>query len=87
VRAPASGVVTYADRFSTYGLTLDIRHDSGIETRYAHLSGFAVKEGEWVARGQIIGFVGNTGRSQAPHLHYEVRARGELANPLAYILD
>ncbi|MGE4553157.1 MAG: M23 family metallopeptidase, partial [Desulfovibrionaceae bacterium] len=66
---------------------LVVTHSDKIKTRYAHLSGFAVKEGQRVLRGQVIGYVGNTGRSKAPHLHYEVQVSGAPVNPFNYILQ
>ena len=87
VRAPASGRISYADRFTTYGLVVEVSHGLGYMTRYAHLSKIRVRLGQRVARGDIIGEVGSTGRSTAPHLHYEVHYKGKLANPIHYILN
>ncbi|MFW5735157.1 MAG: M23 family metallopeptidase [Oceanidesulfovibrio sp.] len=87
VRAPADGVVVYAQRFSTYGLTMEIRHSPRFKTRYAHLSAFETKVGQRIKRGQIIARVGNTGRSTASHLHYEVHLDGRLKDPMQYILN
>jgi murein DD-endopeptidase MepM/ murein hydrolase activator NlpD len=87
IYAPAAGKVTYAQRFSTYGLCVEVEHGAGIMTRFAHLSGFAVDVGQTVARGDMLGYVGNTGRSTAPHLHYEVHVKKKLVNPLNYILN
>jgi murein DD-endopeptidase MepM/ murein hydrolase activator NlpD len=70
-----------------YGNAIILDHGFGIVTRYAHLDGANVKPGQRVHRGDVIGFVGNTGRSTAPHLHYEVEVRGQAQNPLTYILD
>ena len=64
-----------------------IDHGYGVVTRYAHLAGFNVKPGQRVRRGDVIAFVGNTGRSTAPHLHYEVWVKDKLQNPIQYILD
>ena len=58
-----------------------------MQTRYAHLSGYAVASGEQVRKGQLIGFVGSTGRSTGPHLHYEVRVAGEAVDPTPYMVD
>lgn len=85
--ASATGRVTYADRFTTYGLCVEVNHGNGIMTRYAHMSRIAVRIGQRVARGDVIGYVGSTGRSTAPHLHYEVHVAGKLANPIHYILN
>lgn len=87
IRAPADGVVIAVKWFSTYGKIVDIDHQNGIKTRYAHMSSYKVEEGQEVKRGQVIGAVGNTGRSQAPHLHYEVYRNGRLVNPIYYIMD
>ena len=64
-----------------------LSHGYGYGTRYGHLSGFAVKPGQRVRRGDVIGYVGSTGRSTGPHLHYEVRLNDQPMNPLAYILN
>ncbi len=87
IHAPAAGVVTYADWFSSYGRVLEITHQNGLLTRYAHLSKFKAKLGDKVQRGDVIALIGNTGRSIAPHLHYEVHKNGKLMNPLFYIMD
>jgi murein DD-endopeptidase MepM/ murein hydrolase activator NlpD len=62
-----------------------IRHDFGIETRYAHQSRIRVEEGQRVSRGDHIGDIGNSGRSTGPHLHYEIRESGSPVNPMTYI--
>jgi len=67
-----------------YGRMVTIDHGFGIISRYAHMSGFAVLEGSEVKRGNIIGYVGNTGRSAGPHLHYEVLKNGVHVNPINY---
>ena len=85
--SPASGRVIGTERSPSYGLVIEIKHDSGLMTRYAHLSGFAVNVGQKVTRGQTVGYVGSTGRSTAPHLHYEVHVKGRVVNPLHYILN
>jgi murein DD-endopeptidase MepM/ murein hydrolase activator NlpD len=59
-----------------------LRHGFGLTTRYGHLSKFGVKAGEHVKRGDVIGYVGSTGRSTGSHLHYEILANGKLINPL-----
>ncbi len=87
VRAPADGVVVYAQRFSSYGLTMEIRHSPRFKTRYAHLSAFEAKVGQKIKRGQVVARVGNTGRSTASHLHYEVHVDGRLKDPTQYILN
>src|SRR5207302_5790342 len=73
VIAPADGIVTAAEVMGGYGRLIELNHGRGISTRYGHLSGFAVLPGEHVRRGDVIGYVGLTGRSTGPHLHYEVR--------------
>jgi len=85
IRATADGVVVFAGRQSGYGNLVTIRHDFGFETRYAHLSSIAVREGQRVSRGEHIGGMGSTGRSTGVHLHYEIRVGGEPINPMTYI--
>jgi len=87
VQAPADGVVVSAGQKGGYGNSIIIDHGFGIVTRYGHLSGFNVKPGQRVKRGDVIAFVGDTGRSTAPHLHYEVWVRDQAQNPIHYILD
>ncbi len=87
VLAPANGVVLVAEFRGYYGNMIIIDHNFGYTTRYGHLSAFNVKEGDRVIRGQVIGFVGNTGRSTASHLHYEVRFMGKALNPIDFLLD
>jgi murein DD-endopeptidase MepM/ murein hydrolase activator NlpD len=82
VYATAEGRVESAAFASEYGNLVVLRHDFGITTRYGHLSKFNVKAGETVHRGDIIGYVGSTGRSTGSHLHYEILANGRLLNPL-----
>lgn len=67
-----------------YGNRIVIEHGYGYETLYAHMSAFSVKKGETVQRGQVIGYVGNTGKSVGPHLHYEVHKNGEKLNPVLF---
>jgi murein DD-endopeptidase MepM/ murein hydrolase activator NlpD len=87
VQAPADGVVVIRGLRGAYGNAVVIDHGYGVVTRYAHLAAFNVRPGQRVRRGDIIGFVGNTGRSTAPHLHYEVWIRNQTQNPIHYILD
>ena len=68
-----------------YGNVIYLSHGYGFSTRYGHLSGYAAKPGQHVKRGDIIGYVGSTGRSTGPHLHYEVRLNNNPVNPLEYI--
>jgi murein DD-endopeptidase MepM/ murein hydrolase activator NlpD len=85
VLAPADGTVTYADFYNGYGRLLQIDHGNGITTRYGHLSGFAVADGQTVHRGEVIGYVVLTGRSTGPHLHYEVRIHDTPVNPHKFL--
>lgn len=87
VHTPADGLVVSSGERGAYGNTIIIDHGFGIVTRYGHLSGFNVKPGARVRRGEVIGFVGSTGRSTGPHLHYEVWVRDQAQNPIHYILD
>lgn len=83
--ATADGVVTVATKAVTgYGHHIDIDHGYNMMTRYAHMSEFNVKVGDHVKRGDIIGKVGSTGKSTGPHLHYEVRVKGQPQNPAYY---
>lgn len=85
VYATGDGVVRRADnRASGYGNHIVLRHGFGYQTLYAHLSKYNVKVGQKVKRGDIIGFVGSTGRSEAPHLHYEVHVNGRPVNPINF---
>ena len=85
VLAPADGVVTCADFYNGYGRMLQIDHGNGISTRYGHLSGFAVTDGQAVHKGQVIAYVGLSGRSTGPHLHYEVRIHDTPVNPHKFL--
>jgi murein DD-endopeptidase MepM/ murein hydrolase activator NlpD len=81
VPTAAPGKVTFAGERGAYGLMVVVEHPNGVETRYAHLSSTAVQPGDSVAAGQTIGRVGSTGRSTAPHLHFEVLLDGKRVNP------
>ncbi len=81
VSAAAGGVVSAAEFHPEYGQMVDIDHDNGLTTRYAHLSKFKAKLGDVVLKGQYIGDVGATGRATGPHLHFEVREKGVPLNP------
>jgi murein DD-endopeptidase MepM/ murein hydrolase activator NlpD len=85
VRATAAGRVTIAERDGGYGNMVEIDHGNGLSTRYAHLSSFAVTEGERVAVGQVVGAIGATGRATGPHLHYETRIDGEPVDPIRFL--
>ena len=82
--APADGVVKRAYYIGGFGNHIKLKHSSGYSTTYAHLSKIFVRHGQKIKRGDIIGETGNTGRSTAPHLHYEVHYRGTPKNPLDY---
>ena len=85
VIAPADGVVTATDFMGGYGKAIVLDHGHGITTRYGHLSGYAVVAGQRVHRGDVIGYVGLSGRSTGPHLHYEVRINDTPVNPYKYL--
>ncbi len=85
VHATGDGVVGRADWFNGYGLYIQIEHSSQVETRYGHMSRLNVAAGQFVHRGDVIGYVGMTGRTTGPHLHYEVRVDGVPVNPLPYM--
>ena len=87
VRAPADGIVVKAEWANGYGNVIYLSHGYGYSTRYGHLSAYAAKPGQHVKRGDIIAYVGSTGRSTGPHLHYEVRLNNTPVNPLEYILN
>lgn len=87
VHATASGKVVRAEYNRTFGNLVVIDHGYGYETYYAHLKKIETKKGQTVTRGQLIGKVGNTGRSTAPHCHYEVHYKGKPVNPIYYCLD
>jgi murein DD-endopeptidase MepM/ murein hydrolase activator NlpD len=87
VVATANGTVTSAQRAGAYGNMVVIDHGFGISTRYAHLDSFLVKTGDTVARGEVIGRAGTTGRSTGTHLHYEVIVSGRHLNPLQFLLN
>jgi murein DD-endopeptidase MepM/ murein hydrolase activator NlpD len=87
VYATADGVVSRADWYSSYGLYISVEHGASMQTRYAHLSRLAVTAGDSVKKGDLIGYVGSTGRSTGPHLHYEVRIDGLAVNPIPYMVE
>ena len=87
VYAASDGKIIRADSRSTgYGKHIRIDHGFGYITLYAHLNKYNVKRGQKVKKGDVIGFVGSTGRSQAPHLHYEVQIDKKRVNPINYFL-
>ncbi|UCN00668.1 peptidoglycan DD-metalloendopeptidase family protein [Sulfurimonas sp. SWIR-19] len=87
VIAAGRGVIVWASRMGSYGNLIKIRHADGYETRYAHLKSFrrGIHRGRRVKKGQTIGYVGSTGRSTGPHLHFELRKRGRAINPLRVV--
>ena len=84
IKAAGSGTVTQAGRSGGYGIAVRLKHQKGYATLYAHMSRLAsgIKAGTRVNQGQVIGYVGATGNVTGPHLHYEVRAKGKLVNPM-----
>lgn len=88
IYATADGKVVSVDvKFSGYGKMVEIDHGFGYRTRYAHMHDFAVRSGQNVKRGDLIGYVGNTGLSTAPHLHYEVMINGQHVDPVHYFYN
>lgn len=88
VYATADGIVSRVDvKFTGYGKMVQIEHGFGYSTRYAHLNGFAVKKGAHVNRGDLIGYVGNTGLTTAPNLHYEVLIKNRQVDPVHYFFN
>jgi len=86
VYATADGFVSKADWFSSYGKYISIEHGASLQTRFAHLSDMVVSAGDKVKKGDLIGYVGSTGRSTGPHLHYEVRVDGVAVDPSPYMV-
>lgn len=86
VYATAEGKVKYRGVKDDYGNVVVLEHGNNFETLYAHLNRVVVSQGDVVRRGQLIAYMGSTGRATGPHLHYEVHIEGRLANPLSYIL-
>jgi murein DD-endopeptidase MepM/ murein hydrolase activator NlpD len=87
VRAPAPGTVVFAGPNAEFGLTVILEHSHDIRTLYGHLSKLEVRAAQKVERGQVIALTGNTGKSTGPHLHYEVRVKGQSVNPRTYLWD
>ena len=87
IYAPADGIVKRAYYAGGFGNHIKLQHGAGYTTLYAHLSKIKVKHGQKVKRGDIIGLTGNTGRSTAPHLHYEIHHNGKPQNPLDYFFS
>jgi murein DD-endopeptidase MepM/ murein hydrolase activator NlpD len=88
IYSTADGTVTTVEfSFSGYGKMVEIDHGFGYKTRYAHMHGFAVGRGQKIKRGELIGYVGSTGLSTAPHLHYEVHINNIAKNPVYYLFN
>jgi murein DD-endopeptidase MepM/ murein hydrolase activator NlpD len=85
IYAAANGTVTFAGVKNGYGNCLEISHGNGVVTRYAHMSGFRARAGQSVAAGDVIGAIGNSGRSTGPHLHFEVRINDQAVNPRRFL--
>jgi murein DD-endopeptidase MepM/ murein hydrolase activator NlpD len=85
ILAPANGVVIKAGVSGGYGNMVEIDHGNGLTTRYGHMSKIDAQAGEMVTRGQVIGYVGSTGRSTGPHLHYELRLNDKPINPRHFL--
>ena len=85
IYAPASGVVEYASKKGAYGNFLLIAHSYGFKTAYGHLNRYLVKSGDYVSKGQKIAYVGSTGRSTGPHLHYEIRYLTKWVDPKPFM--
>lgn len=87
VIAPAAGTVTFAGNEAGLGNTVTLSHGYGMRTIYGHMDKLKVKTGQTVKRGDILGWVGNTGLSTGPHLHYEIEVGGAAVDPLKYVID
>ena len=85
--APADGVVYRRGRHRYLGKYIRVRHGRGITTTYGHLAGYNVEKGQKVKRGEVIAFMGNSGRSTGTHVHYSVRVKKKYVNPFHYILN
>jgi len=85
IYATADGIVGRAQWVSGYGKYIEVEHGNAIQTRYGHLSAMNVQSGQRVRKGDVIGFMGSTGRSTGSHLHYEVRIAGEPVNPTSFL--
>ncbi|MDC0126947.1 M23 family metallopeptidase [Methylophilaceae bacterium] len=85
IYATAGGIVVYAGKKGAYGNLVTINHGGGLQTRYAHISKILVKKGDIVKKQDLIAFVGNTGRSTGPHLHYEIRLNKKSLDPKQYL--
>jgi len=84
IYATADGIVGRAQRLGGYGNYVEVEHGNAIQTRYGHMSSYIVVPGQSVKKGEILGYVGSTGRSTGNHLHYEVRIEGAPVNPMPF---
>ena len=84
IYATADGIVGRAQRLGGYGNYVEIEHGNAIQTRYGHMSSYIVVPGQSVKKGDVVGYVGSTGRSNGNHLHYEVRIEGAPVNPMPF---
>jgi murein DD-endopeptidase MepM/ murein hydrolase activator NlpD len=87
ILAPAKGTVDFVGKDGALGMSVRIKHDSVYESTYGHLDKASVKKGQRVDRGDVIGYMGNSGRSTGRHLHYELAKNGKNVNPLHYMMD
>ncbi|MFM6853840.1 MAG: M23 family metallopeptidase [Sphingopyxis sp.] len=87
IYATADGTIGRAQWVTGYGRYVEVEHGNGIQTRYGHMSALAVQSGQRVRRGDIVGYMGSTGRSTGSHLHYEVRIAGAPVNPIPFVAD
>ena len=85
ILASSRGIVSFAGKMVDFGYVVDIEHGYGYKTRYAHMGSLSVKVGDVVTGNQVLGFIGSTGHSTGPHLHYEVRRYGKLINPKSFL--
>ena len=87
IRASAKGKIVYKGWKGGYGRVIEIQHANGVKTLYAHMKRFAkrIKKGQYVAQGRVIGYVGTSGRSTGPHLHFGLYKHGRATNPARYI--
>jgi murein DD-endopeptidase MepM/ murein hydrolase activator NlpD len=85
--APGKGTVAFVGKDGALGMSVRIKHDSAYESTYGHLDKATVKKGQQVERGEVIGYMGNSGRSTGHHLHYEIAKNGKNVNPLKYMTD
>jgi murein DD-endopeptidase MepM/ murein hydrolase activator NlpD len=83
IAVTADGTVAFANWYGGYGMLVTVDHGGGIETRYGHMSRLAVTAGQRVHTGDVLGYIGTTGLSTGPHVHYELRINGQPVNPEA----